>query len=47
MSKFLLFGDMGSGYDEQYLVSNLIFRSTASYVIEHINIPVLVVPMKN
>ena len=29
------------------LVSNLIFRSTASYVIEHINIPVLVVPMKN
>ena len=28
-------------------VSNIIFRSTASFVIEHVKIPVLVVPMKN
>ena len=35
------------GVSEKNIVSNLIFRSTASYVIEHINIPVLVVPMKN
>ena len=27
-------------------VSNIIFRSTASFVIEHVKIPVLVVPMK-
>ena len=35
------------GLFEKKSVSNLIFRSTASYVIEHIKIPVLVVPMKN
>jgi len=35
------------GLFEKRSVYNLIFRSTASYVIEHIKIPVLVVPMKN
>ena len=28
-------------------VSNIIFRSTASFVIEHVEIPVLVVPIKS
>ena len=32
---------------EKNIVSNFIFRSTASFVIEHVEIPVLVVPMKN
>ena len=35
------------GVSEKKLVSNFIFRSTASYVIEHAEIPVLVVPMKD
>ena len=35
------------GVSEKKLVSNFIFRSTASYVIEHVKIPVLVVPMKD
>ena len=34
------------GVSEKNIVSNFIFRSTASYVIEHVEIPVLVVPMK-
>jgi len=32
---------------EKNIVSNFIFRSTASFVIEHVEIPVLVVPMKD
>ena len=35
------------GVSDKNIVSNFIFRSTASFVIEHIEIPVLVVPMKN
>ena len=35
------------GVSEKNIISNFIFRSTASYVIEHVDIPVLVVPMKN
>ena len=35
------------GVSEKNIVSNFIFRSTASFVIEHINIPVLVVPIKS
>ena len=35
------------GVSEKNIVSNFIFRSTASFVIEHVKIPVLVVPMKN
>ena len=35
------------GVSEKKLVSNFIFRSTASFVIEHVEIPVLVAPMKN
>jgi len=35
------------GVSEKNIVSNFIFRSTASFVIEHIEIPVLVVPIKN
>ena len=35
------------GVSEKNIVSNLIFRSTASFVIEHVEIPVLVVPMKD
>ena len=35
------------GVSDKDIISNFIFRSTASFVIEHINIPVLVVPMKN
>ena len=35
------------GVSEKNIVSNFIFRSTASFVIEHVKIPVLVVPMKD
>ena len=35
------------GVSEKNIVSNYIFRSTASLVIEHVEIPVLVVPIKN
>ena len=35
------------GVSEKNIVSNFIFRSTASFVIEHVEIPVLVVPMKD
>ena len=35
------------GVSDKNIFSNFIFRSTASFVIEHIEIPVLVVPMKN
>ena len=35
------------GVSEKNIVSNVLFRSTASYVIEHVKIPVLVVPMKS
>ena len=35
------------GISEKNIVSNFIYRSTASFVIEHVKIPVLVVPMKD
>ena len=35
------------GVSEKKIISNFIFRSTASYVIEHVDIPVLVVPINN
>ena len=35
------------GVSEKNIVTNFIFRSTASFVIEHVTIPVLVVPMQN
>jgi len=35
------------GVSDTNIISNFIFRSTASFVIEHVKIPVLVVPMKN
>ena len=35
------------GVSEKNIVSNFIYRSTASFVIEHVKIPVLVVPMKD
>ena len=35
------------GVSEKNIVSNFIFRSTASFVIEHVEIPVLVVPLKD
>ena len=35
------------GVSDKNILSNFIFRSTASFVIEHIKIPVLVVPIKN
>ena len=35
------------GVSEKNIISNFIFRSTASYVIEHVDIPVLVVPINN
>ena len=35
------------GVSEKNRVSNFIYRSTASFVIEHVKIPVLVVPMKD
>ena len=35
------------GVSDKNIISNIIFKSTASFVIEHIEIPVLVVPMKN
>ena len=35
------------GVNDKKVMTNIIFRSTASFVIEHVNIPVLVVPMKN
>ena len=35
------------GVSDKNIISNFIFRSTASYVIEHVDIPVLVVPMKD
>ena len=35
------------GVSDKNILSNIIFRSTASLVIEHIKIPVLVVPIKN
>jgi nucleotide-binding universal stress UspA family protein len=35
------------GVNDKNVMTNIIFRSTASFVIEHVNIPVLVVPMKN
>ena len=35
------------GVSEKNIISNFIFRSTASYVINHVKIPVLVVPINN
>ena len=35
------------GVSDKNIISNLIFRSTASYVIEHVEIPVMVVPIKS
>ena len=35
------------GVSEKNIVTNYIFRSTASFVIKHVDIPVLVVPMKD
>ena len=35
------------GVSEKNIVTNFIFRSTASFVIKHVDIPVLVVPMKD
>ena len=35
------------GVSDKNIISNYIFRSTASFVIEHVEIPVLVVPMRN
>ena len=35
------------GVSEKNILSNFIYRSTASFVIEHVQIPVLVVPMKD
>ena len=35
------------GVSEKNIVSNFIYRSTASFVIEHVEIPVLVVPLKD
>ena len=35
------------GVSDMNKISSLIFRSTASFVIEHVRIPVLVVPMQN
>ena len=35
------------GVSDKNVISNFIFRSTASFVIEHVEIPVLVVPIKN
>ena len=35
------------GVSEKNSLTSFIFNSTASYVIEHVNIPVLVVPIKN
>ena len=35
------------GVSDKNLISNFIFRSTASFVIEHVDIPVLVVPIKS
>ena len=34
------------GVSEKNALTNFIFNSTAAYVIEHVNIPVLVVPIK-
>ena len=35
------------GVSDTNIISNFIFRSTASFVIEHVDIPVLVVPIKS
>ena len=35
------------GVSDTNVISNFIFRSTASFVIEHVEIPVLVVPIKS
>ena len=35
------------GVSDTSIISNFIFRSTASFVIEHVEIPVLVVPIKS
>ena len=35
------------GVSEKNIVSNYIYKSTVSFVIEHVEIPVLVVPMKD
>ena len=35
------------GVSDINIISNFIFRSTASFVIEHVEIPVLVVPIKS
>ena len=35
------------GASEKNKISNLIFRGTASFVIEHVSVPVLIVPMLN
>ena len=35
------------GVSDTNIISNFIFRSTASYVIDHVDMPVLVVPIKN
>ncbi len=34
------------GVNDKNVMNNMIFRSTASFVIEHVKIPVLVVPIK-
>jgi len=34
------------GVNDKHVLTNIIFNSTASFVIEHVEIPVLVVPMK-
>ena len=35
------------GVSDKNIISNFIFKTTAAFVIEHVKIPVLVVPMKN
>ena len=35
------------GVSDTNIISNIIFRSTASFVIEHVEIPVLVVPIQS
>ena len=35
------------GVNDKNVMTNIIFRSTASFVIEHVEIPVLVVPIKS
>ena len=35
------------GVSDKNIMTNIIFRSTASFVIEHVEVPVLVVPMES